>query len=157
MKSTRTRAKNDVIGSRRSESIILSDFLPQFYQGRVCKYATRLIHLLTQKMSSEGIETRVATGDSDVYIVKCGLEKAISHPIVAITGQDVDLVVLLIALPPPESYIYFMKSGKRKIEAKLFSTRKLQENLSFPQTILLLRAFNSCDITSAIYRKSKPL
>ncbi|GBN35974.1 hypothetical protein AVEN_22430-1 [Araneus ventricosus] len=41
MKSTRTRAKNDAIGSRRSEPIILSDFLPQFYQGRVCKYATR--------------------------------------------------------------------------------------------------------------------
>ncbi|GBM60697.1 hypothetical protein AVEN_43044-1 [Araneus ventricosus] len=39
MKSTRTRAKNDVIGSRRSEPIIFSDFLPQFYQGRVCKYA----------------------------------------------------------------------------------------------------------------------
>ncbi|GBN56370.1 hypothetical protein AVEN_190201-1, partial [Araneus ventricosus] len=39
MKNTRTRAKNDVIGSRRSEPIILSDFLPQFYQGRVCKYA----------------------------------------------------------------------------------------------------------------------
>ncbi|GBL78928.1 hypothetical protein AVEN_48900-1 [Araneus ventricosus] len=41
MKSTRTRAKNDVIGSRRSQPIILSDFLPQFYQGRVCKYASR--------------------------------------------------------------------------------------------------------------------
>ncbi|GBL53426.1 hypothetical protein AVEN_119991-1 [Araneus ventricosus] len=40
MKSTRTRAKNDVISSRRSEPIILSHFLPQFYQGRVCKYAT---------------------------------------------------------------------------------------------------------------------
>ncbi|GBO29034.1 hypothetical protein AVEN_214045-1 [Araneus ventricosus] len=39
MKSTRTRAKNDVIGCRRSEPIILSDFLPRFYQGRVCKYA----------------------------------------------------------------------------------------------------------------------
>ncbi|GBM69540.1 hypothetical protein AVEN_70425-1 [Araneus ventricosus] len=41
MKGTRTRAKNDVIGSRRSEPIILSDFLPQFYQGRVCKYTSR--------------------------------------------------------------------------------------------------------------------
>ncbi|GBL92670.1 hypothetical protein AVEN_119071-1 [Araneus ventricosus] len=37
MKSTRTRAKNDVIGSRRSEPIILSDFLPQFYQGWPCQ------------------------------------------------------------------------------------------------------------------------
>ncbi|GBN38603.1 hypothetical protein AVEN_147028-1 [Araneus ventricosus] len=35
MKSTLTRAKNDVIGSRRSELIILSDLVPQFYQGRV--------------------------------------------------------------------------------------------------------------------------
>ncbi|GBO23921.1 hypothetical protein AVEN_22237-1, partial [Araneus ventricosus] len=34
MKSTRTRAKNDVTGSQRSEPIMLSDFLPQLYQGR---------------------------------------------------------------------------------------------------------------------------
>ncbi|GBM69808.1 hypothetical protein AVEN_201839-1 [Araneus ventricosus] len=108
-------------------------------------------------MASEGIETRVATGDSDTYIVRSGLEKAISHPIVFITGQDVDLVVLLIALAPPESNIYFMKSGKRKVEAKLFTTRKLQKELSFPQIILLFHAFNGCDITSAIYRKSKAL
>ncbi|GBM16123.1 hypothetical protein AVEN_163144-1 [Araneus ventricosus] len=106
-------------------------------------------------MASEGIEMRVATGDS--YIVRCGLEKAISHPIVVITGQDVDLVALLIALTPPESNIYFMKSGKRKVEAKLFSTRKLQKELSFPETILLLHAFSGCETTSGIYRKIKAL
>ncbi|GBM55614.1 hypothetical protein AVEN_35512-1 [Araneus ventricosus] len=103
---------------------------------------TRLIHLLTQKMAAEGIETRVAIGDIDnTYIVRCGIEKAISHLIVAVTGQHVYLVVLLIALAPPESNIYFMKSGKRKVEAKLFSTRKLQKELSFSETILLLHAF----------------
>ncbi|GBM61775.1 hypothetical protein AVEN_18339-1 [Araneus ventricosus] len=47
---------------------------------------TRLIQLLTQKMAAEGIETRAATGNADTYIVRCGLEKATSHPIVAITG-----------------------------------------------------------------------
>ncbi|GBO46079.1 hypothetical protein AVEN_112142-1 [Araneus ventricosus] len=52
MKSTHTRAKNDVIGSLRSEPIILSDFLPQFYQGRVCKYAT----------GSEWVELRHTNG-----------------------------------------------------------------------------------------------
>ncbi|GBM76179.1 hypothetical protein AVEN_85992-1 [Araneus ventricosus] len=108
-------------------------------------------------MASEGIETRVAARDSDTYIVRCGLEKAISPPIVAIIWQDVDLVVLLIDLAPPESNIYFIKSGKRKVEAKLFSTRKLQKELSFPQTILFLHAFSDCDITSPIYRKSKTL
>ncbi|GBN04379.1 hypothetical protein AVEN_121519-1, partial [Araneus ventricosus] len=99
-------------------------------------------------MASEGIEARVVTGDSDTYIVICGFKKAISHPIVAITGQNVDLVALLIALAPPESNIYFMKFSKRKVEAKFFSTRKLQKELSFPQTILLLHAFGGCDITS---------
>ncbi|GBN27214.1 hypothetical protein AVEN_171950-1 [Araneus ventricosus] len=104
-------------------------------------------------MPAEGIKTRVTTGDAHTYIVRCGLEKAISHPIVATTGQGVGLDVLLIALAPPESNIYFMKTGKIKVEAKLFSTRKLQKELSFPQTIFLLHAFSVCDVTSTIYRK----
>ncbi|GBM63606.1 hypothetical protein AVEN_65883-1 [Araneus ventricosus] len=100
-----------------------------------------LIQLLTQKMAAEGIGTIVTTGDADtcVMIVRCGLEKAISHPIVAITGQDVDLVLLLIALATSESNIYFMNPGKRKV-AKLFSTKKFQKK-PFPETILLLHAF----------------
>ncbi|GBN58786.1 hypothetical protein AVEN_181810-1 [Araneus ventricosus] len=114
---------------------------------------TRFILLLTQKMASKGIKTRVATGDAETYIVRFGLEKATSHPIVAIRGKDEDLIVLQIALAPTESNIYFMKPGKRKVEAKLFSIRKLQKELYFPQTILLLHAFSNCDLTSA--RKSK--
>ncbi|GBN72185.1 hypothetical protein AVEN_3675-1 [Araneus ventricosus] len=116
---------------------------------------TRLIQLLTQKMVVEGIETRVATGDSDTYIVRYGLEKETSHPTLAVIGADVDLNVLLIALAPTESGIYFMKPGKGKVKAKIFSTRKLQKELSFAQTILLLHAFSGCDATSKIYRKSK--
>ncbi|GBM83557.1 hypothetical protein AVEN_74945-1 [Araneus ventricosus] len=88
---------------------------------------TRLILLLTLKMTSEGIETRGATGDADTYIARCGLEKVIPYPIVAITGQEVVLIVLLIALVPPESNIYFMKPGKRKVESKLFSTGMRQK------------------------------
>ncbi|GBN14632.1 hypothetical protein AVEN_142091-1 [Araneus ventricosus] len=41
---------------------------------------TRLVQLLTQKMAAKGIETRVATGDADTYIVRSGLEKSTSHP-----------------------------------------------------------------------------
>ncbi|GBN03383.1 hypothetical protein AVEN_6112-1 [Araneus ventricosus] len=87
----------------------------------------RLIQLLRQKMTSKGIETRVAKGDADTYIVRCGLEKPTSHPTVAIIGEDVDLIVILIALAPAESDMYFMKPGKGKVEAKIFSTRKLQK------------------------------
>ncbi|GBN13758.1 hypothetical protein AVEN_163294-1 [Araneus ventricosus] len=83
-------------------------------------------------MAAKGIETRVATEDADAYIVRCALEKATSHPIVVRTGQNVDIVVSLIALAPPENNIYFMKPGKVKVEAKLFSTRKYKKELSFP-------------------------
>ncbi|GBO14078.1 hypothetical protein AVEN_62539-1 [Araneus ventricosus] len=72
-------------------------------------------------MAAKGIETRVATVDADTYIVRCGSAKATSHNIDAIIGQEVDLVVLLIAFASPESIIYCMKPGKRKVEAKLFS------------------------------------
>ncbi|GBN99696.1 hypothetical protein AVEN_194702-1 [Araneus ventricosus] len=70
---------------------------------------------------------------SDTCIVRCGLEKEISHPVVAVTGQDVELLVLLIALAPPESDIHFMKSGERKVEAKLFSTESSKKNFLFPK------------------------
>ncbi|GBO30498.1 hypothetical protein AVEN_47220-1 [Araneus ventricosus] len=72
-------------------------------------------------MAAKLIGTRVTRGDADTYIVRCGLQKTTSHPTDTIIKQDVDLVVLLITLASPKSNIYFMKPGKGKIEAKLFS------------------------------------
>ncbi|GBO30599.1 hypothetical protein AVEN_55704-1 [Araneus ventricosus] len=72
-------------------------------------------------MAAKLIGTRVTRGDADTYIVRCGLQKTTSHPTDTIIKQGVDLVVLLITLASPKSNIYFMKPGKGKIEAKLFS------------------------------------
>ena len=47
------------------------------------KNKTRLIHFLTQKMAARGIETKVAIGDADTTIVRCGIEKATTNPTVA--------------------------------------------------------------------------
>ncbi|GBO12777.1 hypothetical protein AVEN_192620-1 [Araneus ventricosus] len=66
MKSTRTRAKNDVIGSRRRKPIILSDFLPQFYQGRVCKHAAGPVWVFLRHTS----------GKAFGYCVGFGLQRA---------------------------------------------------------------------------------
>ncbi|GBM41004.1 hypothetical protein AVEN_237132-1 [Araneus ventricosus] len=74
---------------------------------------------------------KIAKGDADTYIVRCGLEKATSHPSVAIVDEDVDLIMILIALAPEESDIYFMKPGKGKVEAKIFSTRKQAKRIFF--------------------------
>ncbi|GBM98807.1 hypothetical protein AVEN_46305-1 [Araneus ventricosus] len=91
---------------------------------------TRLIQLLRQKMTSKGIETRVAKGDADTYIVKCGLEKAIYHSTVAIIGEDVDLIMILISLKPAESDIYFMKPGKGKVD---FQQESFKKNFLLPK------------------------
>ncbi|GBN01932.1 hypothetical protein AVEN_228606-1 [Araneus ventricosus] len=104
---------------------------------------TRHVQLLTQKMAAKGTETIVATGDADTYIW-------VRESNFSSQGKDVDLFVLLIALEPPQSNIYFMKPGKGKVEDKLFFTRKLQKELSFAQTILLLHAFRACYITPDI-------
>ncbi|GBN06971.1 hypothetical protein AVEN_96756-1 [Araneus ventricosus] len=94
---------------------------------------TRLIQLLRQKMNSKGIETRVAKGDADIYIVRCGLEKAISHPTVAIIGEDVDLIMILISLAPAESDIYFMKPGKGRPKLKYFQQESFKKNFLLPK------------------------
>lgn len=55
-------------------------------------------------MTSTGINTIiVATGDADVTIVRCGLDRVIVHATVAIAREDVDLIVLLVGLAPPSS------------------------------------------------------
>ncbi|CAK1580968.1 unnamed protein product [Parnassius mnemosyne] len=115
---------------------------------------TRLIQFLTEKMTAAGIETTVATGDADGTIVSCGLDKAAVHPTVVIVGEDVDLIVLLMGLAPPNINVFFMKPGRGKVETKLFSVRQLQQ-LEFAKSILLLHSFSGCDTTSAIHGKSK--
>ncbi|GBM49329.1 hypothetical protein AVEN_199039-1 [Araneus ventricosus] len=90
-----------------------------------------LIQLLTLN-AAEGIERRVATGGADTYIVICGLEKATSHCCYnrarCRTNHVTDCFGTTRKLK-----IYFMKPGKRKVEAKLLSTRNLQKELSFPK------------------------
>ncbi|XP_061717004.1 uncharacterized protein LOC133524873 [Cydia pomonella] len=105
-------------------------------------------------MTAAGIETTVATGDADGTIVRCGLDKAAVHPTVVIVGEDVDLIVLLMGLAPPNINVFFMKPGRGKVETKLFSVRQFQQ-LPFATTILLLHSFSGCDTTSAIHGKSK--
>ncbi len=115
---------------------------------------TRLIQFLTEKMRAARIETTAATGDADGTIVRCGLDKAAIHPTVVIVGEDIDLVVLLIGLAPPNTNVFFLKPGRGKVETKLYSVRQLQQ-LPFAKTILLLHSFSGCDTTSAIHGKSK--
>lgn len=115
---------------------------------------TRLINLLSQQMIDAGIEIQVAAGDADTSIVRCAIDKAPLHRTVAVVGEDVDLLVLLIALSPATNNIFFIKPGRGKAETQIFSSQELQQ-LEFSDSILFLHSFSGCDTTSAMFRKGK--
>lgn len=117
------------------------------------KNKSRLIEVLSQQMEAESIETVVAVSDADRIIVQCAIQKSTTQPI-AIVGEDVDLVVLLMALTPAEKEIFYIKPGRGNVETKTFSSQLLQQCL-FSTSILLIHSFSGCDTNSAIFRKSK--
>ncbi|KAJ8889350.1 hypothetical protein PR048_008849 [Dryococelus australis] len=111
------------------------------------KNKTKLIELLVETLTARGIEASNATGDTDGSIVRCGLNKVTSHSSVVAIGEDVDLLVLLIALTPPDRNVYFMKPGRGNIEDKVYYTRQLQD-LPFSGSILFIHSFTRYVTTS---------
>ena len=73
---------------------------------------------------------------------------------VAVIGEDVDLLVLLIALAPPATNILFVKPGRGKVESRTYSSLELQK-IDFAANILFIHEFSGCDTTSSIFRKGK--
>ncbi|KAJ8896091.1 hypothetical protein PR048_001433 [Dryococelus australis] len=118
------------------------------------KNKTKLIELLVETLTARGIEVSTATRDTDGSIVRWGLNKVTSHSSVVVIGEDVDLLVLLTAITPPDRNVYFMKPGRGNIEDKVYSTRQLQE-LPFSGSILFIHSFTRCDTTCAIFNKNK--
>lgn len=50
----------------------------------------------------------MAASDNDNTIVQSAIQKYMTHLMVAIVGEDVGLVALLMALAPPEKAIFFI-------------------------------------------------
>lgn len=72
-----------------------------------------------------------------------------------VVGEDIDLLVLLIALSPENSKILFMKPGRGKVPTKIFSSQSLDHKPIIKKNILVVHAFSGCDCTSAVYGKGK--
>ncbi|KAJ8876013.1 hypothetical protein PR048_023921 [Dryococelus australis] len=79
---------------------------------------TKLIEMLVETLTARGIEASIAAGDADGSIVRCSLNKVTSHSSVVVIGEDVDLLVLLTALTPPDRNVYFMKPGRGNITTR---------------------------------------
>ncbi|KAG5872315.1 hypothetical protein JTB14_018312 [Gonioctena quinquepunctata] len=135
-----------------NESTIITIQQKHFFANERNK--TRLIHLLAEKMTAAGIEITATTRHADGTIEGCGFKRAALHSTVAIFGEDLYLIVLLIGLAPLSINMYTMRPGRGKVKTKLFSLRKLQ-HFPFSKTTLLLQSFSGCITISAIYGESE--
>lgn len=117
------------------------------------KNKIRLISLLTKFLQNRGFVVKQAVDDADALIVKTAIEMSNNG---RTSVEDVDLLVLLIALTPENKDIFFIKPGTGKIKRKIFSSAEIQKSHErMKNTILLAHAFSGCDTTSSIFHKGK--
>lgn len=98
------------------------------------------------EMQAKGIQVKQAIEDADVMIVEAALLEANNFDSVTITGEDIDLLVLLTALGISKQNVYFQKTGKGKTATVLYSSNSFKYEA---QDILFLHAISGCDTTSA--------
>lgn len=91
-----------------------------------------------------------ANDDADTAIVNEAV-KRIQNQSIVVVGQDIDLLVLLIA--PIANQIFFFKPGNGGNEKKIFSIHDIQKVNGLK--ILFLHAISGCDNVSCFYNTGK--
>jgi len=95
-----------------------------------------------------------AEDDADVLIIETALEQININKSIVV-GEDIDLLVLLIARTPAEKEIYFLKPGKAKVKTTIYSSKSFGSYIKSKDHILFLHAVTGCDTTSAVFAKGK--
>lgn len=106
---------------------------------------------LLEYLTTLGIKNKIANEDADCLIVRTALEMKQPISDISIVGNDVDLLVLSIALTPVQDNICFLKDAPKKPTA-LFST---MDNKHYHSYISFAHAFADCDTTGAFYNVRK--
>lgn len=110
--------------------------------------------MITEKFKAVNVYVKQAKDDADVLIVETALMIAKTNKnATVIVGEDVDLLVIMVARTPADLEIFFRKRGKGKVEQNIYSSTSLKRK--YKEHILFLHAFSGCDGTSAIFRKGK--
>lgn len=100
----------------------------------------KFITMLVQALAARGIECTKVKEDADSSIIR-GMLQNRSHSNVAIVGEDIDLLVLLVALTPRGTNVFYMKARWGSTEDRLYSSQDLQA-LSFNQYLLFVHSFS---------------
>lgn len=111
----------------------------------------RLIGMLKTKFESANFIVKQATEDADTLIINTAISISSAFDSVIVVGEDVDLLVLLMALST-RSNIYFLKPGKGKTLQEIYSTQSIIHKIA-ADNILFLHAISGCDTTSALFNQ----
>lgn len=114
----------------------------------------RLIQFLQRKLLAAGFETEQDFEDADRLIVQTALQQTANYDSVTIIGEDIDLLVLLVAMGNSEEKVYFKKPSHGNTPEKIYSTNSFKHK-DLQSYLLFLHAFTGCDTTSAPYLQGK--
>lgn len=108
----------------------------------------KFVQLLAEYLKEQGIKTKIADEDADCLIVRTAIKSKEEHDEVAIVGNDVDLLILSIALTPEDINIFCKKDMPGQKPFELYAT---QDHVDHKSYILFGHAFAGCDTTSAFF------
>lgn len=103
-------------------------------------------------MQNCGISVVIAPGDANAVIVREAVQIRDTGQLTEIIGEDVDLLILTIALADPQQDIIFIKPGRGNVQKKIFSSK---ENVEYRNVALFPHAFAGCDTTSSFFGHGK--
>ncbi|CAH1110928.1 unnamed protein product [Psylliodes chrysocephalus] len=115
----------------------------------------RLIAFLQTKLEAHNYNIKQAIEDADLLIVQTAIELAPSFSSVFVIGEDVDLLVLLIATAREILNLYLRKPGRGKKKDVFYSPQNLQHSDAVVKSMLFLHAFSGCDTKSALFNRGK--
>ncbi|KAJ8668754.1 hypothetical protein QAD02_000013 [Eretmocerus hayati] len=145
----RRREKNVGADIEIDDDRLCSLHQKQFLLNIANKY--KFVHKLSSYLQGHGLEVSIAAEDADAFIVSTAIRiKREKMEPVAIVGNDVDLLVLSVAMADDE--IFFLKKSTGKNPQVLYSTSRNNARKSY---ILFAHAFAGCDTTSALFNQGK--
>lgn len=115
---------------------------------------SRFINMLSTFLVDKGFIIKQANDDADTSIVNEAISRAINRTVIVV-GQDIDLLVLLIALTPVENQIIFWKQGTGNTDKIMYSIQDIQKLNDMKKSILFLHAISGFDTVSCFFNFGK--
>lgn len=84
---------------------------------------SRVISMLSDKLTAANIAVKQAQNDADVLIIETAIEKFNATNTTIVVGEDVDLLVLLTARTPIDKINYFLKPGRAQQRTEIYSSK----------------------------------